>query len=386
MKIFTTIAVLATLCLLLTTRHCAAQLNTGSTNPGTATKVTLAGSSFTWNSPTGALVSGGSTASTAALLSFNSGTTDLLQLTNFGFAIPVGSTIDGITVHINRASSGLSLTILGLTLTGSVNDNIVRLIGPAGVPATNKASGAAWPSGMATANYGSSSDTWGASAWTPAMVNDPTFGVSISSQMNGGVLLGIDLIPGASIDAVTINITYSLPVTLALNLDQWNAAKQGPANQLNWQANSTDYDGEFIVERSNNGQIWTPLATVPASFGPKQYSYSDEEPPANGPAYYRLRLHSADQTDSWSTVQVLSARSTQPVIMMYPNPFYNTINISAPGAFTQLTLRNNQGATIWVKEYPGGINSTQIPMSGQPRGLYYLTIDGTTYKLMKGSK
>jgi hypothetical protein len=73
------------------------------------------------------------------------------------------------------------------------------------------------------------------------------------------------------------------------------------------------------------------------------------------------------------------------MIGFYPNPFHNTINISAPGGvFTQLTLHNAQGATIWSKAYPGGITTTQIPAAGLPQGLYFLTVDGATYPLIKG--
>jgi hypothetical protein len=382
MKIFTLIA--CTLCSMLTTRPCVAQLSTGLTNPGTATVSSLTGASFTWNNPNGALSAGGSVASAANLLSVNTGTTDALQFTNFGFSIPTGSTINGIEVDIIHQSSGLSLTILGTTIFGSVNDNIVQLTGP-GVSSTNKASAAAWPTSSSTAAYGSSSDTWGSTVWTAAMVNSPAFGVNVSSAINGGVLLGINLIPGASIDAVAIKITYSLPVTLALHLDQWSATRQARGNLLVWQATSDAMPGTFTVERSANGANWTSIAQLPAAGGTTEYSYTDESPLANGTVSYRLRLHTAGESDSWSTVQVLAAKAVHPVISLYPNPFHNTINISAPGAaFTQLTLHNAQGATIWAKAYPGGITTTQIPVAGLPQGLYFLTVDGATYPLMKG--
>ena len=398
MKIIVLSSVLCTLCLFLT-RPCLAQLSTGAAAPGTAANTALGGSSFFWNNPSGAKAAGGGTASSSTLLAVNSGTTDYLQVTNFGFALPVGSTINGITVNITEGSSGLSLTLLGITINGSVNDNIVRLVGP-GVTSVNKATGAAWPGSLATVTYGSAADVWGPTVWTAAMVNSAAFGVDISAVINGGVLFGINLVPGASIDAVTVNITYSLPVTLALHLDQWSVTRQGRANQLSWQAATDAAPGAFIVERSANGTNWTSIATIDATAGttdsasnpagnpagnpgPQLYLYADEEPFATGPTYYRLRLHTDGQPDRWSAVQVLSARSANPVISLYPNPFHNMINLSAPGTFTQLTLRNNQGATIWVKEFPGGINSTQIPVAGLPQGLYFLTIDGATYTLVK---
>ena len=396
---------------LLMTPPCMAQLSTGATNPGTATVVSLSGASFTWNNPNGALAAGGSTASTANLLSVNTGTTNALELTNFGFNLPTGATIDGIQVDITRnQSSGLSLTILGITINGSVNDNLVQLVGP-GVTSVNKAAAGAWPAASGTAVYGSSTDVWGPTVWTAAMVNSPSFGVDLSAAINGGVLFGINLIPGASVDAVTINITYSNPTTLPLKLTQWSVTRQESRNLLNWQAPADGAPGNggapgtFIVERSPNGAYWSDLAQIAAGNAPiaqaacngnpiaqaagngnATYSYTDENPPTSGTVYYRLRLHTEGQPDSWSSVQVLAAKSLRTQISLYPNPFHNMINISAPGAaFTHVILRNAQGATIWVKDYPGGINSTQIPVAGLPQGLYFLTLDDTTWSLIKGS-
>ncbi|HVU95391.1 MAG TPA: T9SS type A sorting domain-containing protein [Puia sp.] len=337
------------------------------------------------------------------MLSVTTGATDVLELTNFGFNIPTGSTINGIEVDITRQQSGgLSLTILGSTINGTVNDNLVQLVGP-GVTSVNKAGGSAWPAANGSAVYGSSSDTWGPTAWTAAMVNSPSFGVHLSAAINGGILFGINLIPGASVDAVRINITYSLPATLPLQLSQWSVTRQGNNNLLRWQAagvgagagtsgngagSTGNADpGTFVVERSGNGSDWTDLAQVPAGNGSAKYSYADENAPVHGTAYYRLKLHSAGQADSWSTVQVLAEKPARPGIKMYPNPFHEIINISAPGApFSKVILRNAQGATIWIKEFPGGgVNSTQIPTAGLPQGLYFLTIDNATGSLIKGS-
>ncbi|GGB25319.1 hypothetical protein [Puia dinghuensis] len=53
------------------------------------------------------------------------------------------------------------------------------------------------------------------------------------------------------------------------------------------------------------------------------------------------------------------------------------------GAFG--TGTHTDGANDWpsARPCPGGITNTQIPVSGLPQGLYYLTIDGVTFKLLK---
>jgi hypothetical protein len=96
-------------------------------------------------------------------------------------------------------------------------------------------------------------------------------------------------------------------------------------------------------------------------------------------------LHSDGQPDSWSVVQVLAAKSiSRPVVTVYPNPFHNTITVSAAEPFTHLILKTEEGGALWAKECPGGATTTtQIPVPDLPRGLYFLTIDGVTYKVVK---
>ncbi|HEY6162716.1 MAG TPA: T9SS type A sorting domain-containing protein [Bacteroidia bacterium] len=89
-----------------------------------------------------------------------------LYASNFGFNIPTGATIDGVTVDIYRAPGNVN----------SVADSSVRLVQnnlPAGM---NKAMAGTWPQTAAYYTYGSASDTWGL-ILTPADINDMNFGV-----------------------------------------------------------------------------------------------------------------------------------------------------------------------------------------------------------------
>lgn len=118
--------------------------------------------------------------------------TNYLKVTNFGFSIPIHSTIDGILVEIERNS----------TVLNSITDNIVKLVLPSGIiDTTNKSSGAIWPNSDAYASFGSSSDNWGANL-TPIDINDVNFGVVISGAAT--LLAGT-----AQIDHVRITISYT---------------------------------------------------------------------------------------------------------------------------------------------------------------------------------
>ena len=123
-----------------------------------------------------------------------------LDATNFGFHIPAGAQINGITVVYNRYSSSTSNT--------SISDSAVQLLKGGVAVGNNKAVlGTEWStSTSSTATYGTSSDTWGAS-WTSDDINNLGFGVSITPTS------GTSSSRTASVDYVRITVTYTADTT-----------------------------------------------------------------------------------------------------------------------------------------------------------------------------
>jgi len=150
---------------------------------------------FCWTSPGNITANDGVNAQVAL---GSSATSNELQGTNFGFAIPAGSTINGITVEIKKqAVSGtgnptdLDVTILkGGIATGT---NLGHL-GP----------GNGWLTAGGIDTYGGSSTLWGAT-WTPADINASNFGVQISCTE------WVGLPATAGVDFIRITIAYTPP-------------------------------------------------------------------------------------------------------------------------------------------------------------------------------
>lgn len=91
-----------------------------------------------------------------------------MQATNYGFNIPAGATINGITVQINREGSA---NTLGL----GVRDSVVKLVKGGTVVGTNKAvTGTTWGTTFSTVTYGGTNDLWG-TTWTPSDINSANF-------------------------------------------------------------------------------------------------------------------------------------------------------------------------------------------------------------------
>lgn len=96
-----------------------------------------------------------------------------LKAQNFGFTIPGGATIDGIVVEIEKRDAAI----------GNAVDERVQLLDAAGaLVGDNKADTVTgWPTAATIISYGGAADLWNA-APTPAMVNDPDFGVVLSAK------------------------------------------------------------------------------------------------------------------------------------------------------------------------------------------------------------
>lgn len=116
----------------------------------------------------------------------------------YGFTIPDGSTIDGITVEINRRS----------IIANSGVDTEVRLLDAnRALIGDNKATATVWPTSLTIATYGGAADTWntGLSASNLlAMVNDADFGVALQAHAN---IANADI----GVSYIRVTITYTAP-------------------------------------------------------------------------------------------------------------------------------------------------------------------------------
>lgn len=135
--------------------------------------------------------------SSPAGVSGKSATSHYLTATSFGFAIPTGSTIDGITVEIRKRRLG--------DLQSAPSDVQVRIIKGGAIGATDRSSAVAWGTSYAYTTYGSSSDLWG-ETWTVTDINATDFGLALAVSFGAGKFNS-----GAQVDAVRITVTYTPP-------------------------------------------------------------------------------------------------------------------------------------------------------------------------------
>jgi hypothetical protein len=126
-------------------------------------------------------------------------TSHYLRANQFGFAIPTGATINGISATIMRKCSNNDMTNYAV----DARVSIIKADGSIG--STNKyGSLTHWPTLEATASYGGTTDLWD-ETWTPDAINDSSFGIVLCIY----TLASLPMVM-ASVDYITVTVTYTL--------------------------------------------------------------------------------------------------------------------------------------------------------------------------------
>jgi hypothetical protein len=176
------------------------------------------GGNRSWSNPSNAQSSDNNYA-TASLTS-SGDLTRYLKAEGYGFSIPVGATINGIQVNIERKQA----CAVG-SCSSSVTDSEVKLLKGGAVVGNNKASATHWPLTDTFISYGSPSDLWG-TTWTVSDINNANFGAVLSAHRSTGGDRNL------SVDQISISVFYTLDTTSpVVNIT-------GPANN-SWTNNTT---------------------------------------------------------------------------------------------------------------------------------------------------
>jgi len=125
-----------------------------------------------------------------------------LVCTNYGFAIPAGSIINGITVSVDRMSSG-----------GTVKDYLMRLVknvnGVATVQLTDQTMPTTYPQNTPVfEDHGGPTNLW-SGTWTVADINSTNFGAAFAAT-NTSTRTSSRTV---SVDNMPITVSYTLPAS-----------------------------------------------------------------------------------------------------------------------------------------------------------------------------
>jgi hypothetical protein len=165
-----------------------------------------------------------------------------------------------------------------------------------------------------------------------------------------------------------------LPVTLV----SFDAVKQESSSLLTWATTEETNSDRFEVQRSIDAKNWDKIGTLPSGGESKvlrTYQFQDQAP-ANGLNYYRLKMVDRDETFAYSRIRSVEF-STKPGLNVFPNPASDRLLIGGYGQVKEVTLYNAAGVKMLRNKM---ISAQGIDVSKILPGVYAVEL-----KLVNGS-
>lgn len=249
--------------------------------PGNCDNLNWSGGNRNWSNPDEAEVEDGDFAE----VTVDNQPSRYLRCTNYGFNIPAGATITGITVTVRRAVSS--------TFFGSARDISVRLLQGGSLAGDDKASNASYTTGWVNAGYGGSTDLWGL-GWTPAQVNANNFGVAFAAERE-------TFTRTVYVDVISVAVTYTLDTTAPTvsSIVRADANPTNGAGGVSWTVTFSEdvtgvdagdfalvpgsgVSGASITSVSGSGNTWTVTAAPGVNTGTLGLNLVDNDSIADG--------------------------------------------------------------------------------------------------------
>jgi predicted outer membrane repeat protein len=121
---------------------------------------------------------------------------------------------------------------------------------------------------------------------------------------------------------------YESATTLPVELAYFQVQRKGRKAELTWATFNEDHNDFFVVERSDNGLQFYPIARIEgagSSSNLQAYESMDTHP-APGNNYYRIKDVAYDGATNYSPIKIVNFGSES--ISIYPNPVKESIQVS----------------------------------------------------------
>ncbi len=173
-------------------------------------------------------------------------------------------------------------------------------------------------------------------------------------------------------------------VVLPVELTSFEAAcaNNGKEVLLRWTTATETNNSHFTLERSEDGNVFEPIATITAIGNSTQtttYQFTDETP-LIGAGYYRLKQTDYNGQSSYAPTVAVDCEPASYSYTIAPNPAKDNLHLQINSPVDQsrleLTLMNEMGKQILKKGQAlhQGANRLQLNLSKYASGLYLLKL------------
>ncbi|PZR28483.1 MAG: hypothetical protein DI535_06275 [Citrobacter freundii] len=184
-------------------------------------------------------------------------------------------------------------------------------------------------------------------------------------------------------------VQFAQQVVLPVKFESFTAELKNGAALLDWSTSYEFNNAKYIVEKSADGRSFSAVGEVAGaknSIELNKYSFVDASFKAGDVAFYRLKQVDFDGSSSYSKIAYINtSRDKSTTIRIAPNPFLNEdiqlIGISASD-MNKNNIRVFNMAGKQLNFDIAGSNAIRLDPT-LPKGVYFLSINGNSYKLLK---
>jgi len=173
----------------------------------------------------------------------------------------------------------------------------------------------------------------------------------------------------------------SIAIGLPVQLTRFEGQCIGTGAELAWQTATEINNKKFVVERSENQQIWLVAGEVAGagnSTQPRQYQFRDEKSGIASIRFYRLKQVDFDGKTTLSPVVKVQCNTTiNNTIAVYPNPAnQGKIFVKGWNETGRYFLVNAMGQVVKSGQLQGDLPAIEV--TGLAPGTYFLSLESKT--------
>lgn len=174
---------------------------------------------------------------------------------------------------------------------------------------------------------------------------------------------------------------FSLSAALPVLFSSFRAQKQSGSVALYWNTAQEQNSRAFIIERSSEGIVFSPIGTVAAagnSSSPSNYSFTDLTP-LPGDNYYRLKEVDLDNKWMYSSVAKIHFGDKAAAFTILNNPAQHEVQVSlwlSSEQKVQVQIRDAGGRVLMARLFAAGkgTNLFRLPVSSLSKGTYFVQV------------
>lgn len=182
---------------------------------------------------------------------------------------------------------------------------------------------------------------------------------------------------GLPVQTSFCSYNFTSSVMLPIGLSVFTGEILNRKAELFWETNDLDRTTYFIVEKSDENQIFYPISTPIYTQSTQKYTYTDKSLLKNS-NFYRLRLHDRDGKVTYSNlIELKNTENISTNAVLYPNPFQDNLFIQTEEPVV-VRFYNSLGQMLTEQQTNNALSTEKLP-----KGMCFYTVTTLNGKIIR---